>query len=303
MSPEQIQGLAVDARSDVYACGMVLYQLVTGALPFSAKSDFEWQEAHVRRPPAMGKLRVKAPELVPVVERAIAKEPGGRFGSAAEMGAGLVAQVVTVPAAAAAVEVRAAAAPVSVWRTAAEPREVEVDDGPVPMVRLNRNQVARVALAIIVLVLIGLGGRLLYKRWEARHFGVRPQATSRNFGVSAKVASISRVPASKLAAPSGMVFIPPGTFQIGSPAGEGNEDEKLHTVTVSGFWLDETAVTVQAYQGCVKAGKCAGTDTVWWLGPLNPAWSEHRTFGNSPPRSSIRPGLLDVVEFRRARTV
>lgn len=91
MSPEQIQGLAVDARSDVYACGMVLYQLVTGALPFSAKSDFEWQEAHVRRPPEMGKLRAKAPHLVAVVRRAIAKEPEERFASAEEMGAGLVA--------------------------------------------------------------------------------------------------------------------------------------------------------------------------------------------------------------------
>jgi polyisoprenoid-binding protein YceI len=56
----------------------------------------------------MGKLRVKAPELVPVVERAIAKEPGGRFGSAAEMGAGLSARSAQKPTAVDATNVVAA---------------------------------------------------------------------------------------------------------------------------------------------------------------------------------------------------
>ncbi len=293
MSPEQIQGLAVDARSDVYACGMVLYQLVTGALPFSAKSDFEWQEAHVRRPPDMAKLQAKAPHLAAAVGRAIAKDPAERFASAAEMAAGLTAPVVTVPA---------AAAPLSEWRTAAE--DVEVSDASVPLFRLNRMHIARVVLAIIVLVLIGLGGRLWYKRWEARHYGVPLRDTSRSRGESAKVNSISRLIAPTEAAPSGMVFIPPGTFQMGSPPGEGNEDEKLHTVTVSGFWLDETEVTVQAYQGCVKAGKCVGSDMLWWLGSTNSEWSEHCTYGNSPPRTRIRPGYcINGVGFGCAWTV
>lgn len=293
MSPEQIQGLVVDARSDVYACGMVLYQLVTGALPFSAKSDFEWQEAHVRRAPDMGKLRAKASRLVPVVERAIAKDPAERFASAAEMAAGLVA-------------------PVAVWRVAAVPAklgpagsgEVAVDDASVPLVRVDRKQVARIILAIIVLAVVGLGVRVGYKRWEAWHYGVPPKATSRNDGESAKVASISRLSAPTGAAPSGLVIIPHGAFQMGSPADEADADEKLHSATLSGFWLGELEVTVKAYERRVKAGKCVGSDMLWWLGSTNSEWSEHCTYGNSPPRTRIRPGYcINGIGFGCAWTV
>ena len=89
MSPEQIQGWPVDARSDIYACGNLLYHLLTGGLPYSATSDFEWQVAHVQQPPDLAGLRRNAPELATVVERALEKLPDARWQSAADMATAL----------------------------------------------------------------------------------------------------------------------------------------------------------------------------------------------------------------------
>ena len=86
MAPEQIQGLQVDARADLYAAGMVLYRAMTGGLPFAATTEFEWKLAHVKEPPNLAPLRAKAtPGLAAVVARALAKSPGARFASADEM--------------------------------------------------------------------------------------------------------------------------------------------------------------------------------------------------------------------------
>ncbi len=102
MSPEQIQGMAVDARADIYACGIILFRLLTGDLPFHATSEFEWQEAHVRKPPDFGQLRERgdvSPGLMQVLERALAKRPEARFASAQQMKAALASRTsVATPA-------------------------------------------------------------------------------------------------------------------------------------------------------------------------------------------------------------
>src|SRR5262245_32603952 len=51
MSPEQCRGEPVDARTDVYACGVLLYQLVTGRLPFYGETPFDFALQHVQQPP------------------------------------------------------------------------------------------------------------------------------------------------------------------------------------------------------------------------------------------------------------
>ncbi len=86
MAPEQIQGLHVDARADLYAAGMVLYRIITGGLPFAARTEFEWKLAHVKEAPNLAPLRAKATAgLVSVVVSALAKAPAARFASAEEM--------------------------------------------------------------------------------------------------------------------------------------------------------------------------------------------------------------------------
>ncbi|EME59867.1 Stk1 family PASTA domain-containing Ser/Thr kinase [Amycolatopsis decaplanina] len=92
LSPEQARGESVDARSDVYAAGCVLYELVTGEPPFTGDSPVAVAYQHVREdpnPPSSVNPAV-APELDAVVLKALAKGPANRYQSSAEMRSDLV---------------------------------------------------------------------------------------------------------------------------------------------------------------------------------------------------------------------
>jgi serine/threonine-protein kinase len=85
MAPEQVAG-AVEPSCDLYAVGVVCYQLLTGALPFTGDSPLVVMNKHVSEPPP--ELPGTFPEPVRAfVARALAKRPGDRFADAAEMAA------------------------------------------------------------------------------------------------------------------------------------------------------------------------------------------------------------------------
>lgn len=86
MAPEQIQGLEVDARADVYAAGILLFQMVTGRLPLQGTNELEWAMAHMQQAPNLTLLRGKAsPKTERLIARALAKLPQERPASAAHM--------------------------------------------------------------------------------------------------------------------------------------------------------------------------------------------------------------------------
>ncbi|MFI8434132.1 protein kinase [Streptomyces sp. NPDC079020] len=87
LSPEQALGRGVDARSDLYSVGIMLFQLLTGRIPFDADSPLAIAYAHVQEEPVAPSSinRAVTPAMDALVARALRKNPNERFPSAAAM--------------------------------------------------------------------------------------------------------------------------------------------------------------------------------------------------------------------------
>jgi serine/threonine protein kinase len=93
MSPEQAQGKTLDARSDIYSLAVILYEALSGKLPFEARTPMEYIQKHVLEAPIP--LHVRAPErtsppgLWEAIARALAKAPEQRYQTAIEFAGAL----------------------------------------------------------------------------------------------------------------------------------------------------------------------------------------------------------------------
>jgi eukaryotic-like serine/threonine-protein kinase len=149
MAPEQIKGERIDPRTDLYALGIVLYEMLSGGQPpFEADSAMALMMKHITDPvPNLGALRPDLPPaLTAVVNKALAKDKNMRFASGAEMAAALRRldgePTAAVPAAADATVietpiidpdktvVESMAAPAAAPKPAAQPVPVTVHQAP-----------------------------------------------------------------------------------------------------------------------------------------------------------------------------
>lgn len=102
-SPEQVTGQPIDARTDIYATGVLLYELLTGELPFKGSSEVERLHRIAQGgTPSPRAIEPSVPPTIDVaVRRALARDPAQRFGSAAEfaqaLGASTQATADTLP--------------------------------------------------------------------------------------------------------------------------------------------------------------------------------------------------------------
>jgi len=135
ISPEQVRGKRGDARSDVYAVGVMLYEMLTGVVPFSGPNPFAVMNDRLLNQPVPPRQLEPAitPQLQEIVYRAMEREPKNRYASAREMAHDLLHQD----------EVGIAARPdAEQWKNRKSPE--------------RRRMLLYVALVLIPLVLFGL---------------------------------------------------------------------------------------------------------------------------------------------------
>jgi serine/threonine-protein kinase len=88
LAPEQVRGDPVDARADVYAVGLLLYEMLTGRLPFHGDTDMSTALARLTTPPDPLPREVPA-AVAAIVERCLAVDPARRYASAGDLAAAL----------------------------------------------------------------------------------------------------------------------------------------------------------------------------------------------------------------------
>jgi serine/threonine-protein kinase len=162
VAPERVQGKPADVRSDLYSVGVLLYEMLTGRLPFESDSDYELMQAQVQKQaPALRELGTEVPPGVEqALTKALEKDPERRYSDAAEFAARLGALLPAGPTAAVAVfpplkETRLAG--VAVARKS--PAALDSLLGWLPA--KNRNVWAAVFAATALLVVITLGATAL----------------------------------------------------------------------------------------------------------------------------------------------
>jgi serine/threonine-protein kinase len=134
MSPEQILGLSVGSRADIFGAGVILYQFLTGQRPFIGGGPFAVQRKIVQdqAPPPSQINPAVPPAFDAIVERALAKQPEHRYESAAAFAADLEHALIGVPAPAAPLDIDLPDRTVSPPSLAAPDRDTEVPTPAAP---------------------------------------------------------------------------------------------------------------------------------------------------------------------------
>ncbi len=206
LSPEQAKGAPVDQTSDLYSVGVVLYELLTGVVPFSGDTPVEIAMKHLSsapEPPSAKRAEIPR-ELDLVVLRALAKDPADRYQSAEEMDADLarVARGVAVSPATeeAATAIIALPPPAAVTEITPRPREA-VPYAP-PAAYYDYDEPRRRAVwpwfvALLFVAAAVVGGYFLYDQIQTQLSGSKTVAVD-NYRDLREIAAVRKIRAKGL---------------------------------------------------------------------------------------------------------
>lgn len=198
MAPEQTKSLAVDHRADVYAMGVVIYEMVTGQLPYDAETPLAVAIKHMTEPlPLPRSIRPDLPEAVErVILKALAKDPADRYQSMRDLAAAFEQAVQTAPTVVAPRSLEKAPAPVSA-------PTVRVSRRPAWQPWLAARPIWQWGLTALVVVALVIAGITLSQVQRAPVAGMaRPLATS--------TAAAVGIPPATVVPPAALATVAPG---------------------------------------------------------------------------------------------